>query len=179
MYIVPFPRLCPTPFPFFFSPPPPIVSARLNFSPTFHSSPRSSFSFLSSFSFNLLQRSRGTVRWFNESKGYSFIKPNFGGFRTLSENDVVDFVVDDNNSKLKALDGAPISSKKKMAWWRQRRRLWLADDCLGCAGSRPCGRSVAEPFSMAVVSADISSTGTHRLFDSAHTNSGSDTKYWF
>ncbi|MCH1570236.1 MAG: cold shock domain-containing protein [Longimicrobiales bacterium] len=49
---------------------------------------------------------KGTVKWFNDSKGYGFIQQNEGedvfvhfsaieadGFRTLSEGDVVEFEV--------------------------------------------------------------------------------------
>jgi CspA family cold shock protein len=49
---------------------------------------------------------KGTVKWFNDSKGYGFIQQNEGedvfvhfsaieadGFRTLSEGDVVEFEI--------------------------------------------------------------------------------------
>lgn len=51
---------------------------------------------------------RGTVKWFNDSRGFGFIKPETGndvfvhyssimadGFKTLAEGDVVEFSVED------------------------------------------------------------------------------------
>uniref|UniRef100_A0A803NG35 CSD domain-containing protein n=1 Tax=Cannabis sativa TaxID=3483 RepID=A0A803NG35_CANSA len=65
------------------------------------------------------ERSTGTVRWFNDSKGFGFIKPDDGGedlfvhqssiksdgFRSLSENEAVEFqVVLAEDGKTKAVD---------------------------------------------------------------------------
>lgn len=55
----------------------------------------------------MAERIRGTVKWFNDGKGYGFITPEEGGsdcfvhfsaidgegFRTLKEGDVVEFTI--------------------------------------------------------------------------------------
>ncbi len=60
---------------------------------------------------------RGTVKWFNDSKGYGFIQQNAGedvfvhfsaiageGFRTLSEGDEVEFEVLETDKGFQAAD---------------------------------------------------------------------------
>ena len=58
---------------------------------------------------------KGTVKWFNDSKGYGFIKPPEGddvfvhfsaivgeGFRTLAEGDEVEFEIQESDRGLQA-----------------------------------------------------------------------------
>ncbi len=58
---------------------------------------------------------KGTVKWFNDSKGYGFIKPpegddvfvHFsaivgGGFRTLAEGEEVEFEIQESDRGLQA-----------------------------------------------------------------------------
>ena len=58
---------------------------------------------------------KGTVKWFNDSKGYGFIKPPEGeevfvhfsaivgdGFRTLAEGDEVEFEILESDRGVKA-----------------------------------------------------------------------------
>lgn len=68
-------------------------------------------------------RSRGTVKWFNDQKGYGFITPANGGkdifvhqssiiakgFRSLTEGDTVEFTVEQGPKGLSATNVQKVS----------------------------------------------------------------------
>ncbi|MCH7826797.1 MAG: cold-shock protein [Bacteroidetes bacterium] len=70
----------------------------------------------------MAERKQGTVKWFNSSKGYGFIQQESGddvfvhfqsitgdGYKTLNENDKVEFLVTDGQKGPQASDVKIIS----------------------------------------------------------------------
>ncbi len=69
----------------------------------------------------MAERETGTVKWFNEGKGYGFIAREAGedvfvhysavigeGFRTLFDNQQVEFTVEQGPKGLQAVDVRPL-----------------------------------------------------------------------
>ena len=67
------------------------------------------------------ERETGTVKWFNDAKGYGFISRESGddvfvhhtaiqmdGFKSLSEEQQVEFSVEQGNKGLQAVDVKPV-----------------------------------------------------------------------
>jgi cold shock protein len=70
------------------------------------------------------EREVGTVKWFNESKGYGFIQREgaddvfvhytairMPGFKTLKEGERVEFTVEQGNKGLQAVDVEPVEPR--------------------------------------------------------------------
>ena len=74
-------------------------------------------------------RETGTVKWFNESKGFGFIQRDAGGdvfvhytailgsgFRSLSEGQKVEFQVEEGQKGLQARNVSPVDGGGPFSW---------------------------------------------------------------
>lgn len=82
---------------------------------------------------------RGTVKWFNGTKGYGFITDSDGkdhffhhssiqmdGFRVLNEDDIVEFEIGQcTNGKTQAVNVQPILTRKDVGHALKKERLVL------------------------------------------------------
>ena len=82
----------------------------------------------------------GTVKWFNEAKGYGFITPEDGskdlfvhfsgiegsGFKTLDEGTRVTFEKTQGRKGMQAVNVTPASSTLRPAWAAREPQRWSA-----------------------------------------------------